>query len=222
MSDSTPPRRSSITGRSVVAGTLLSLIISIGFTYGRIVLSTSDMSSDHITAGAICVFFLVTLLLNPCIKLIRPRWAFDRAELTVIYIMLIIASTIPTWGLAANLVPMLPAVYYFATPENNWEELLFPLVRDWMVPTDANAIRDFFQGLPAGAPLPWGAWLVPLLAWASFIFAIYLMMITCMVLIRRQWMDNERLSFPLVQLPLEMIEDDGVVIPILWSKKTCL
>ncbi len=94
MSDSTPPRRSSITGRSVVAGTLLSLIISIGFTYGRIVLSTSDMSSDHITAGAICVFFLVTLLLNPCIKLIRPRWAFDRAELTVIYIMLIIASTI--------------------------------------------------------------------------------------------------------------------------------
>jgi len=220
-----PPRRSSITARSVVVGTLLSLMISVGFTYGRIVLSTSDMSSDHITAGAICVFFLVTLLLNPCIKLIRPGWAFDGAELTVIYIMLIIASTIPTWGFASNLVPMLPAVYYFATPENNWDELLFPLVRDWMVPTDAVAIRDFFQGLPAGAPLPWDAWLVPLLAWASFIFAIYLMMIATMVLVRRQWVENERLAFPLVQLPMEMAET-GVARkvlapffrnPMMWS-----
>ena len=224
-SDTASPKRSAITWRSVIFGTLLTLIISVGFTYGRIVLSTSDMSSDHITAGAICVFFLVTLLLNPCIRLIRPKWAFNSAELTVIYIMLIIASTIPTWGFASNLVPMLPAVYYFATPENNWEELLFPLVRDWMVPSDVNAIRNFFEGLPAGAPLPWGAWLVPLLAWASFIFAIYLMMIAAMVLVRHQWVENERLAFPLVQLPMEMAETGGAgkVLgpffrsPLMWS-----
>ena len=214
-----------ITIRSVITGALLSLIVSVGFTYTRVVLLTTGMNSDFITAGAIIVFFLVTLLINPCIRLLYPGWAFDRAELAVIYIMLIIASTIPTWGFSANLIPMLPAVYYFASAENDWADLLHPLIPRWMVPQDADAIKSFFEGLPAGGSVPWGAWLVPMLAWGSFIIAIYLMMIACMVLIRRQWVEHERLAFPLVQLPLEMAEtgNAGQVLgpffknPVMWT-----
>ena len=117
-SDPSGSQHGRITIRSVITGALLSLIVSVGFTYTRVVLLTTGMNSDFITAGAIFVFFGVTLLLNPCIRLVSRSWAFDRAELAVIYIMLIIASTIPTWGFSANLIPMLPAVYYFASPEN--------------------------------------------------------------------------------------------------------
>ena len=42
-------------------------------------LAKAGMSSDHITASAVCVFFLVILLLNPAIKLIHRSWGFDRA-----------------------------------------------------------------------------------------------------------------------------------------------
>ena len=195
-----------ITIRSVVAGALLSLIISVGFTYARVALGKGNMSSDYITAGAICILFAVMALVNPCIKLVRRSWGFDRAELIVIYIMLIIASTIPTVGFSGLFVGTLPGVYYFATPENNWAEVLHPLVKSWMVPQDADAIKDFYEGLPAGASVPWGAWLGPLSVWTSFIIAIYLMMIAAMVLVRRQWVERERLAFPLVQLPLEMAE----------------
>ena len=193
--------------RSIVAGALLSPIISVGFAYCRLALSTAGMNSDYITAGAVAVFFLLTAFLNPFLKLVHRPWAFTRGELAVVYVMLIIASTIPTWGFSANLIPMLPAVYYFATRENEWAELVHPHLHSWMLVDDDDAVTYFFQGLPEGASIPWGAWVVPLAAWLTFIVAIYLMMITLMVLLRRQWVEHERLLFPLVQLPLQMIEE---------------
>ena len=41
--------------------------------------------------------------------------------------MMFIDSAIPTWGFTANLVAMLPSIFYYATPENNWSELLLDL-----------------------------------------------------------------------------------------------
>ena len=61
-------------GRSIIAGALLSLIISVGFAYCRLALSTSGMSSDYITAGAVAVFFLLTAFLNPLLKLVHRPW----------------------------------------------------------------------------------------------------------------------------------------------------
>jgi hypothetical protein len=214
-----------ITIRSVVAGVLLSLVISVGFTYTRVALGQGSMSADYITAGAICILFVVMALVNPCLKLVRRDWGFTQAELVVIYIMLIVASTIPTWGFSGLFVSMLPGLYYFATPENNWAELLHPLVKSWMVPQDTQAITDFYEGLPAGGSVPWGAWLGPLAIWCSFIIAIYLMMIAAMVLVRRQWVEHERLAFPLVQLPMEMTETGNVrdrvgpflKNPVMWA-----
>ncbi len=123
--------------------------------------------------------------------------------------MMIVASTIPTWGFSGHVVAMLPATYFFAAPENNWKELVHPHIKSWMVIQDEEAIQYFFEGLPEGAVIPWGEWVVPMAAWCSLILAVYLMMIAATVLVRRQWMDHERLNFPLVQLPLEMIEEDG-------------
>ena len=214
-----------ITIRSVVAGVLLSLVISVGFTYTRVVLGKGSMSADYITAGAICILFVLMALVNPCMKLVRRDWGFARDELVVIYIMLIIASTIPTWGFSGLFVGTLPGVYYFATPENNWAGVLHPLIKSWMVPQDPKAIKDFYEGLPAGGSVPWGAWLGPLSIWVSFIIAIYLMMIAAMVLVRRQWVEHERLAFPLVQLPMEMTETGHIgdrvspflKNPVMWA-----
>ena len=72
--------------------------------------------------------------------------------------------------------------------------------------------------------MPWEAWVVPLAAWCSLVVAVYLMMIAAMVLVRRQWVEHQRLVFPLVQLPLDMIEEDRqgrafgpfVRSPLMW------
>ena len=193
--------------RGLLLGAVFALVINIAFPYALLVMNTAGMSSDYITAGAVFLFFLIVGLLNPLLKGLRRAWGLRRAELVVIYIMMIAASAIPTWGFTANLIPMLPAVFYYATPENSWTELLQPYVRDWMVPQDPEAVKFFFEGLPKDQPIPWEAWVVPLAAWLSFILAIYLMMIAAMIIIRRQWVDYERLNFPLVQLPLEMARE---------------
>ena len=199
-----PDNLSCFTPRAFTTGTLLSLVISVGFTYARLAFSTAGTSSDHITAATLFLFlflflfFILTALADPLLKLLRRSWGFSRGELAVIYIMMIIASTISTWGFSGNFVAMLPAVYYYATPENSWAELLHGHIRPWMVVQDTDAIQFFYEDLPAGHPIPWNAWLVPLAAWGSFIIAIYLMMIAIMVLVRRQWVEHERLLFPLM------------------------
>jgi hypothetical protein len=208
-----------------VVGAVGCLVIGAVFPYALLAMNTAGMSSDYITAGAVFLFFLLAGLLNPLLKWLRPSWSLNRADLVVVYAMLLIASAIPSWGFTANLIPMLPAVFYYATPENNWAELLQPYVRPWLVPQDPEAIKYFFEGLPKDTPIPWRAWALPLAAWCSFIAAIHLMMIALMVLIRRQWVDHERLLFPLVQLPMDLAQEGppgwrmGPLLksPLLWA-----
>ena len=38
--------------------------------------------------------------------------------------------------------------------------------------------------------------------------SLYLVMISLMVVLRRQWIERERLLFPIVQVPLQMVDQD--------------
>ena len=81
---------------------------------------------------------------------------------------------------------------------------------DWIIPHhDFTRIQHFYEGGPQGQAIPWNLWLRPLAYWLPFILALYLAMITSMVILRRQWVERERLVFPLVQVPLSMIQEDG-------------
>ena len=71
------------TFRALVVGTALSLVISLGFSYARLALSTAGMSSDYIMAGAVFLFFALTVCLNPLLKFLRHSWCLDRGELVV-------------------------------------------------------------------------------------------------------------------------------------------
>ncbi len=76
------------------------------------------------------------------------------------------------------------------------------------MPLDEEAIRQFYEGLPAGRPLPWGAWAEPIFWWVLFILAVYWTSACAMVIVRRQWMEGEKLLYPLIQVPLDMIRDE--------------
>jgi len=215
---------SDVTARAVALGAVLSVAINIACPYGVLALHNAGLTSDYITAGAVMIFLVLVGLVNPALKLTAralglPGLAFRSGELIVVYVMMILASAIPTWGLVTNLFHILTRPFYYATPENNWVDLVQPLIPSWLAPRDPEVSRYFYEGLPAGQTIPWGAWLVPMVAWGSSMMAVYLLMITTMVILRRPWVEQERLVFPLTQLPLELLRgsDERVVPPLFRS-----
>ena len=52
--------------------------------------------------------------------------ALNRADLILVYVMLLIVAAVCTMGLGEQILPMISAVFYYASPQNKWAEKLFP------------------------------------------------------------------------------------------------
>jgi hypothetical protein len=166
------------------------------------------MDLDFSTPGALFLLFFLVVGPNALLRRLWPHKALSPAEILTVYSMMIVASAIPTMGLSGQLYPLISAPAYYANPENKWEQLILPHIPAWAMPQGAKVgapvIKYFYEGLPPGQSVPWLAWLVPVAAWMVFIAALYMAMICSMILLRRQWVDHERLVYPLTQLPVEL------------------
>ena len=205
MEHNTSPK--SFTLRAFIVGAIAAFFLAIACPYTVFLLHTAGMAADFITAGAIFLFFILTGVVNSVLRLLRRSWGLRSGELIVVYAMMIVASAIPTWGLMANLLPVLPGAFYYATPENDWAVMIQPYIPGWLAPRDALVIKYFYEGMPKEGSIPWAAWAVPLASWVVLILTVYFVMICMMVIIRRQWVENERLIFPLTLPSLEMLRE---------------
>ena len=120
--------------------------------------------------------------------------------------MLLVACCIPGMGFTQFIIPCLLGSTYYATPENNWDFLYNQYIPAWMIPQGDDVARFFLEGLPKGATIPWEAWVVPLSYWYGFFLALGLAMVCWMVILHKQWVEREKLVYPLVQVPMEMIQ----------------
>ena len=205
--------------RALAVGALLALFLNLACPYSVLILRNAGLTADYLTAGALMIFLVLVGLLNPLLKVLYRPLALRSGELVVVYLMMIVASAIPTWGLVTNLFHILTRPFYFATPENRWSELIHPLIPSWLAPADPEVARHFYEGLPAGQGIPWGAWLIPVASWCGGMMAVYLLMITSMVILRRPWVEHERLTYPLTQLPLELLRgNDRHIFPALFRR----
>jgi hypothetical protein len=195
------------TARAILAGAIGSIIISVGDPYAIHLLQGSYMAFDFSTAGAVFLFFVLVFLVNATLGRICRRSALNPGELIIAYIMMIVASAICSTGLTSQLLPIISAPYYYGREMPDCQRYLLPVLqkRKWLSPSTPESILYFYEGLPKGEHIPWAAWCKPLAVWLPFVFALYLVMIAMMVVIRRQWVERERLAFPLTHLPLEMV-----------------
>ena len=197
-----------ITFRAIVIGALLCFCIAVGEPIGVLLVHGSPMCPDFSTGGAIFLFFILVFVINILLGRINKKLSLTTAELITVYIMMIVACAIPSWGLIMNLLYFLGGIIYYATPENKWEQLIHPHLKSYLIPQNKEAIRQFFEGLGKGESIPWQAWLEPLLWWFAFILVVYFVMICIATIFRKQWVEKERLLFPLTQLPLQMAQKD--------------
>ncbi|MDA0333910.1 MAG: hypothetical protein O2782_01970 [bacterium] len=195
--------------RAVLWGAALSLWIGVSLPYTNMIIKGGLLAHNHNTPAALFVFFLFVGLVHTATAAIKRSSGYSRGELATIYIMAMMATVIPTIGFSEYLLPIIAGFTYYATPENAWRDTFHPFLPRWAVPQDEEAVRHFYEGLPEGLSLPWGTWVEPVFYWVVFILAVYWTSACAMVIVRRQWMEREKLLYPLVQLPLDMIRDDG-------------
>ena len=82
--------------RAISAGCLCAFAVSAGASYGTLYLQGSFMAYGTSMPAAVFLLFVLTLLVNPFLTLIHPRARLNRQELLVIYVMMVMASPIPT------------------------------------------------------------------------------------------------------------------------------
>ncbi len=194
--------------RALIIGIILCFIIGTADIYNLVKIQGSYMTIDFTTGFAIFFIFFITLF-NYLFKKIFKKEGLKISELIVIYIMMIVSCSIPTMGLTLYLIPLIAGIKYYSNPQNEWDNLIIPNVKKSLIVQDENAIKWFFEGLPKGQNIPWISWIKPISLWIPLILSLYLAMIFIMVILHKQWSENERLNYPMTKAPIELINSEN-------------
>ena len=74
-----------------------------------------------------------------------------RQELLFVYVFLTLSVALTSGGALREFMPELTALSYFATPENGWAQYTH-YQPAWLVPTDPEVIRGYYEGSDSGVP----------------------------------------------------------------------
>lgn len=155
-----------------------------------------------------CIFWMT--MLNFAILKLIPRYAFSQGEILTVYVMLSLASSLAGHDMLRVLIPMIPHAFWFATPENEWAELFHRYIPDWVAVKDVSRLMDYYRG--ESTFYTWNhikTWITPTLTWSGFLFSLVFVMLCINIFVRKQWTEHEKLSYPIIQLPLEMTKGGG-------------
>ena len=149
----------------------------------------------------------VLLLLNFPLRRFVPQLALTQGELITIYILLSLTSAIQSFQMMQTLTTIMEVPFRHATPENEWRELFWRHIPSWLSVSDRNILDTYYKGdstLYIDKHI--NSWLMPSLWWSAFVVVLVFVMICINVIVRRAWVENEKLSYPIIQLPLEMTD----------------
>ncbi len=187
-------------------------------------------TGNHFPAGPLVILLTLTIVANIALKLIRRSWAMRQSELMLIWCMMVVSCTVPASGLMryAFSITASPA-YYAARPDLPWEEhVLKNVPRDLVLTKDPKsaAAKKFFDGTPSGEDMhiPWSRWARPMVSWGVFTLLFYMATFCISGMLRKQWVDAERLIFPLARVPLDLTEGAGkpAFLPAVMRSKAFL
>ncbi len=203
-----------ITPRSIVIGVIVVIFINLASPYAESV-GFSNFSWSYLPEGA-AIPVLLLIAINALILNVRQKLGLTQSELLVIFVMGLVSNATSIWliyfFLAAIISPR-----YFDSPENEWHNLLLPYLPDWLIISDANhAVQWFYEGLPSGSKLPWQDWIIPLAVWSIFFISLILASYTLIIFFRQQWIEQEKLAYPLMQPILHLTEGSRHLELSIW------
>ncbi len=220
----TTARRSPVNARSVLLGLLGVVLICTLTPYNDLAVNNTPLTGNYLPLGLLLFFLTFILLINaPALRLF-PSAAFSSGELAVALGMVMVGCSVPASGLMRYLPATLVGVTNQAVLYPEYVKLLRDLdLPQWIFPTvhqtdpllraSDPVIQQYWYRAPAAgsSPLdhlravPWAAWVTPAIAWGIFLLAFWVAILSLAVIVRKQWVENERLPFPIAQIYLSLI-----------------
>jgi hypothetical protein len=205
--------RGGVTLRAFLIGLVTAAVLATCNCWLATIKSTHSLGGIQMPFGAIFALIVLILGVNLPMKALKLR-ALTPIELLTAYAMALFGAMLSTPGTDNQFMTMGPSLFYFTTPENGWAKLFYSHVPTWFSPGwngqtfDKTTIDKLFLGSLPAKDIPWQAWLAPLTGWGIFMLLSYAVLFFTSLLFRKQWIEREALAFPLIQLPLQMVEVD--------------
>lgn len=201
--------RGGVSWRAVLVGLALTPVTIYWITVTEVRWYTLDGTSLPLFIQP--VFFLFVLCLaNLGVRSWRGRPWLQQGELLVVYVMVAMACVFAGHDMLQNLFGAIGHAQQFASPSNGWEAKFFSYLPSWLFVMDRENLAQFYAGNVQITQRPelLKPWVGPLFWWGVFVFTQAVLFLSINVLLRRAWTEHERLSFPLVQLPMAMTEPE--------------
>src|SRR5262245_38209241 len=111
-----PPaeERPSSLGRAIGTGLAGVAVLCAVTPYSDLLLRGSSIAHNCLPIGALVLLLILTAGVNRLLARLGPRWAFTRAEILLIYVMLLVAAGIPSVGLTQCVLGVTVAPTYYA------------------------------------------------------------------------------------------------------------
>ncbi|HLL88940.1 MAG TPA: DUF6785 family protein [Tepidisphaeraceae bacterium] len=220
------PNRGAVTWRSVLLG-LVGVAFVCGLTpYNDYVLKNTFFVGNFLPIGLLLFFLAFVMLVNAPLWRWAPRWGFSTGELAVALGMTLVSCALPSSGLMRYVPGHLVNYWPQAAANPDARQVLESLdLPDWMFPTFVAPSTDVLgranepvvtgfrsritpgqDDTPEQWAKMWRAWWRPAVTWGPLLTGMFGMILCASVLVRRQWVENERLPFPLASVYLSLIE----------------
>lgn len=209
--------KSGVTLRAIIAGLIL-LVLNAWW----IVIATEVWYSLRITAislffNAVYTLFLAVIL-NLLLRKFLPRFAFSQGELLTVYVILVTLATACGHASMTSLLSTLAHPFWFATAENEWSKLFHQYIPEWLTVRNKDVLSGFFEGESTlYLSENFRAWIPTVLLWSGIVFVLYFMSICVNVILRKQWVEEEKLSYPIVRLPVAMTGTGFFNNKLMWT-----
>jgi hypothetical protein len=201
--------------RAIILGSVFALAICLITPFNNAYRQATPLGGGNFPLAPFYILVRLMILTAFARMLFRGRKIINGKELLVSWAIMVLLSGIAWTGLARTFFINLTAPFHLATVENRWSEILQPLLPASWYPQSKEAVASVYNGLIGGRQMgwfdilkqiQWDAWLTPLLTWTIFVLLCYFVMACIVSLLSKQPLYNERMNFPLLQVPFVLEE----------------